>query len=171
MLFDRVRMRATDLLPRIVLARRHGLRALGLLGVYVSWLCLTAFGQNLTPPGGWTLPLIGGALVAYSIFSIAMFLAVSRAAMDIIRVRATRRAISHHVAPFWAIVTLSAIVGAIVQRYATEHWLSGTALGLGIAFALVLASYAFARVFQAARLEADRRQLATVDTIGPVTLF
>ncbi len=171
MLFDRVRMRAQDLLPSIAVARSHGLRALALLGFYVGWLFLTAFGTDLTPPGGWTLPTIGIAVVLYSVLSISTFMAVSRAALDIIRVRATRRAISHHVAPFWAVVTLSAIVGAIIQRYATEHWLSGAALGLGVAFALILAAYAFARVFQAVRLEADRRQLSAVDTIGPVTLY
>jgi hypothetical protein len=171
MLFDRVRMRAQDLLPSIAVARRHGLKALGLLGFYVGWLLITAFGTDFTPPGGWTLPAIGLAVILYSTLSITTFIAVSRAALDILRVRATRKAISHHVAPFWAVVTLSAVVGAIVQRYATEHWLSGTALGLGVAFALILGAYAAARVFQAARLEADRRQLATVDTIGPVTLF
>lgn len=171
MLFDRVRMRAKDLLPSIATAKKHGLRALGLLGVYVSWLSLTAFGTDLTPPGGWTFPLIGAAVVAYSMFSIGTFMAVSRAALDIIRVRATRRAISHHVAPFWAVIALAVTVGAIVTRYASEHWLAGTALGLGVGFALILAAYAFARVFQAARLEADRKQLAAVDTYGPVTLF
>lgn len=171
MLFDRIRMRAKDLLPRIAIARRNGLRALGLLAVYVAWLSLTAFGPSFTPPGGWSFPLIGVALVLYSLFSIGTFLAVSGAAMDIVRVRATRKAISHHVAPFWGVVAASVTVGAIVQRYASEHWLAGAALGLGVGFALILAAYAAARVFQAARLEADRRQLETVDTIGPVTLF
>ncbi len=171
MLFDRVRMRAQDLLPSIAVARRHGLRALALLAFYVGWLMVTTFGTSFTPPGGWTLPTIGLALLLYSVLSITTLIAVSRAALDIVRVRATRRAISHHVAPFWVVVTLSAVVGAIVQRYATEHWFSGAALGLGVAFALILAAYAAARVFQAARLESDRRQLATVETLGPVTLF
>jgi hypothetical protein len=164
-------MRARDLIPSIEVARRHGIEALGLLGLYVSWLCVTAFGQELTPPGGWTLPLIGACLMGYGVFTILTLTVVSRAALDILRVKATRRAISHHVAPFWAVLAFSVIVGAVVERYATEHWLSGIALGLGVAFALILAAYAMARMLQAARLEADRKQLATVDTIGPVTLF
>ncbi len=164
-------MRARDLVPRIHVARRTGLRALGLLGVYVSWLSVTTFGPAFTPPGGWTLPVIGAVLVGYSLFTVATLLAVGNAAIEIVRVPSTRRAISHHVAPFWAVVTFSALTGAVVARYGSTHWLSGAALGFGVAFAILLGAYAAARIFQVARLESDRKQLAAVDMLGPVTLF
>lgn len=164
-------MRAQDLVPRIHVARRTGLKALGLLGVYVSWLLLTTFGPAITPPGGWTLPLIGAVLVGYSLFTVATLLSVSTAALEILTEASTRRAISHHVAPFWAVVTLSVVTGTIVARYGSAHWLSAAALGFGVAFAILLGAYAAARIFQVARLESDRKQLATVDMLGPVTLF
>jgi uncharacterized membrane protein YfcA len=97
--------------------------------------------------------------------------AIAGEAVGVLRSRELRRVISQHAVPFWAVASLAAIVGAAVLQHASAPLLGAAVLGLGVAFAIVVAAFAWARIVEASRLERDRKHLAFADPYGPVTLF
>jgi hypothetical protein len=171
MLIDRLRMRSSDLLPRIALARASARQALFVLFLFVAWLSITWLGPALTPPGGFSLLATVAGIVAYSVLTCVALPAMAGEAVGILRSRELRRVVSQHATPFWIVASLAAIVGTAVVRSVTAPTLGAVCLGVGVAFAILVAAFAWARIVEASRLERDRRHLAFADPYGPVTLF
>lgn len=147
----------------IVVAESHARRATTSVAWFTGWLLVTWLGQDLEPPGGWTLITIPIGVLGYAVLTIATLASVWWWAIRVVGTGVLRRVVGTYLAPFWIVAAAGACAGGAVWTIVDDP-IHSVWLAVGSAVNVLTAAYAAARFAEIRDLRSSMRQIELAPT-------